>query len=144
MLKKKNFNYLVAIVGLLLLATGLILLKAIANPQGILLVVPYICIGLGCGAFGHGVGDIVNNKVVKNNPQLQKQMEIDKNDERNIAIANQAKAKAYDIMLYVFGVLMVAFALMSVDMVVVLLLVAAYLFVVGFFIYYLNKYHKEM
>lgn len=144
MMKKKNFNYLIAVVGLLLLATGLILLKVIVNPQGILLVVPYICIGLGCGAFGHGVGDIVNNRVAKNNPQLQKQMEIDKNDERNIAIANQAKAKAYDIMLYVFGALMVAFALMSVDMVAVLLLVAAYLFVVGFFIYYLNKYHKEM
>ena len=144
MMKKKSFNYLIAVVGLLLLATGLTLLKVIVNPQGILLVVPYICIGLGCGAFGHGVGDIVNNRVMKNNPQLQKQMEIDKNDERNIAIANQAKAKAYDIMLYVFGALMVAFALMSVDMVAVLLLVAAYLFVVGFFIYYLNKYHKEM
>lgn len=144
MMKKKSFNYLIAVVGLLLLATGLTLLKVIVNPQGILLVVPYICIGLGCGAFGHGVGDIVNNRVVKNNPQLQKQMEIDKNDERNIAIANQAKAKAYDIMLYVFGALMVAFALMSVDMVAVLLLVTAYLFVVGFFIYYLNKYHKEM
>lgn len=144
MMKKKSFNYLIAVVGLLLLATGLTLLKVIVNPQGILLVVPYTCIGLGCGAFGHGVGDIVNNRVVKNNPQLQKQMEIDKNDERNIAIANQAKAKAYDIMLYVFGALMVAFALMSVDMVAVLLLVAAYLFVVGFFIYYLNKYHKEM
>ena len=144
MMKKKSFNYLIAVVGLLLRATGLTLLKVIVNPQGILLVVPYICIGLGCGAFGHGVGDIVNNRVVKNNPQLQKQMEIDKNDERNIAIANQAKAKAYDIMLYVFGALMVAFALMSVDMVAVLLLVAAYLFVVGFSIYYLNKYHKEM
>jgi len=144
MMKEKNVNCLIAVVGLLLLATGLILLKVIVNPQGILLVVPYICIGLGCGAFGHGVGDIVNNKVAKNNPQLQKQMEIDKNDERNIAIANQAKAKAYDIMLYVFGALMVAFALMSVDMVAVLLLVAAYVFVIGFFIYYLNKYHKEM
>lgn len=143
-MKKKNFNYLIAVVGLLLLVTGLILLKVIANPQGILLVVPYVCIGLGCGAFGHGVGDIVSNKVAKNNPQLQKQMEIDKNDERNIAIANKAKAKAYDIMLYVFGALMVTFALMSVDMVAILLLVAAYLFVVGFFIYYLNKYHKEM
>lgn len=143
-MKKKNFNCLIAVVGLLLLATGLILLKVIINPQGILLVVPYICIGLGCGAFCHGVGDIVNNKVAKNNPRLQKQMEIDKNDERNIAIANQAKAKAYDIMLYVFGALMVAFALMSVDMVAVLLLVATYLFVIGFFTYYLNKYHKEM
>ena len=70
MMKKKSFNYLIAVVGLLLLATGLTLLKVIVNPQGILLVVPYICIGLGCGAFGHGVGDIVNNRVVKNNPQL--------------------------------------------------------------------------
>ncbi len=143
-MKKKNFNYLTAVVGLLLFATGLILLKAVANPQGILRVVPYVCIGLGCGAFGHGVGDIANNRAVKNNPQLQKQMEIDKNDERNIAIANRAKAKAYDIMLYVFGALMVALVLMDVDMVAILLLVAAYLFVVGFFIYYLNKYHKEM
>ena len=143
-MKKEIFHCIVAVIGLLLLATGLILLKTIVNPQGVLVVVPYVCIGLGCGAFGHGVGDIVNNRIAKNNPQLQKQMEIDKNDERNIAIANQAKAKAYDIMLYVFGALMVAFALMRVDMVVVLLLVAAYLFVVGFFIYYLNKYHKEM
>ncbi len=143
-MKKKNRNYLIAVVGLLLLAAGLILLKAIGNPQGIWLVLPYICIGLGCGAFGYGVGDIVNNRVAKNNPQLQKQMEIDKNDERNIAIANQAKAKAYDIMLYVFGALMVALALMSVDIVVVLLLVAAYLVVVCFFIYYLNKYQREM
>ncbi len=143
-MKKENVYYLTAVVGLLLLAVGLIMLKVIADPQGILLTVPYVCIGLGCGAFGHGVGDLVNHKVAKNDPQLQKQMEIDKNDERNIAIANKAKANAYDIMLYVFGALMLTFALMNVDMLAILLLVAAYLFVVGFFIYYLNKFHKEM
>lgn len=143
-MKKENVYYLTAVVGLLLLAAGLIMLKVIADPQGILLTVPYVCIGLGCGAFGHGVGDLVNHKVAKNDPQLHKQMEIDKNDERNIAIANKAKANAYDIMLYVFGALMLAFALMRVDMAAILLLVAAYLFVVGFFIYYLNKFHKEM
>lgn len=143
-MKKENVYYLTAVVGLLLLAAGLIMLKVIADPQGILLTVPYVCIGLGCGAFGHGVGDLVNHKVAKNDPQLQKQMEIDKNDERNIAIANKAKANAYDMMLYVFGALMLTFALMRVDMAAILLLVVAYLFVVGFFIYYLNKFHKEM
>ncbi len=143
-MKKENVYYLTAVVGLLLLAVGLIMLKVIPDPQGILLTVPYVCIGLGCGAFGHGVGDLVNHKVAKNNPQLQKQMEIDKKDERNIAIANKAKANAYDMMLYVFGALMLTFALMNVDMLAILLLVAAYLFVVGFFIYYLNKFHKEM
>jgi len=140
----KNFNYLVAVMGLLLLGVGGFLLKTVADPQGVLAVLPYVCIGLGCGVFGHGVGDIVNANMVKRNPQIKKQMEIEKNDERNISIANRAKAKAYDMMLYVFGALMLVLALMGVDVSAVLLLVAAYLFVVGVFIYQLNKYHKEM
>jgi len=144
MMKKKIVHYVVTAAGLLLIAAGLASLKMAAEPQGIMLAAPYVCIGLGCGAFGHGVGALVNNRALEGDPQLQKQMEIEKNDERNIAIFNQAKAKAYDVMVYVFGAIMVAFALMGVDMVAILLLVAAYLFVVGFFIYHLSKYQKEM
>ena len=70
-------------------------------------------------------------------------MEIEKKDERNIAIANQAKAKAYDAMVPVFGVLMIVFALMNVAMTPILLLVATYLLVVGVNVFYLNKYQKE-
>ena len=94
--------------------------------------------------FGHGLGNVVSNRVAKNNPELKKQIEIDKNDERNVAVSNQAKAKAYDMMLYIFGALMIAFALMGVGVAAVLMLVFAYLLVVGFFIYYLNKYNNEM
>ena len=142
---KKGFYYcIIAVVGLLLLALGLVLLKTKADSQGVLLVLPYVCIGLGCGAFGQGVGGFVNGKVIQNHPQIQKQLEIEKNDERNISISNMAKARAFDGMLYVFGALMVAFALMGIDLAAVLLLVAAYLFVVGYFIYHLNKFHKEM
>ena len=71
-------------------------------------------------------------------------MEIEQGDERNIAISNRAKAKAYNVMLYVFGALMVALALMQVSTAAILLLVTAYLTVVGFFLFYLNKYHREM
>ena len=141
---KKAFDYIVAISGLLLLGVGLALLKLIANPQGVMLTLPYICIGVGCGMFGHGLGNVVSNRVAKNNPELKKQIEIDKNDERNVAVSNQAKAKAYDMMLYIFGALMIAFALMGVGVAAVLMLVLAYLLVVGFFIYYLNKYNNEM
>lgn len=141
---KKAFDYIVAISGLLLLGVGLALLKLIANPQGVMLTLPYICIGVGCGMFGHGLGNVVSNRVAKNNPELKKQIEIDKNDERNVAVSNQAKAKAYDMMLYIFGALMIAFALMGVGMAAVLMLVFAYLLVVGLFIYYLNKYNNEM
>ena len=141
---KKAFDYIVAISGLLLLGVGLALLKLIANPQGVMLTLPYICIGVGCGMFGHGLGNVVSNRVAKNNPELKKQIEIDKNDERDVAVSNQAKAKAYDMMLYIFGALMIAFALMGVGVAAVLMLVFAYLLVVGFFIYYLNKYNNEM
>ncbi|HYF75143.1 MAG TPA: hypothetical protein VD757_01040, partial [Candidatus Nitrosocosmicus sp.] len=75
---------------------------------------------------------------------IEKQLEIDRHDERNIAIGNRAKAKAYDMMIYVFGALLLAFALMDVDMTALLLLVFAYLFVVGYGIYYRIKYDKEM
>lgn len=47
-------------------------------------------------------------------------------------------------MLYVFGALMVAFAIMGVEMPAVLLLVAAYLFAVGYFIFHLNRYNRQM
>ena len=71
-------------------------------------------------------------------------MEIDQKDERNIAISNRAKAKAYDIMLYIFGAVMVSFVLAGVEVVAILLLVAAYLLIIGVFIFYLSKYGKEM
>ena len=136
-------QYILAIAGILCFITGLVSLKAIAEPQGVLQVLPYLCIGIGCGVFGHGAGEIAANRAHAKNPQLRKQMEIEKQDERNIAIANQAKAKAYDSMLYVLGAVMIAFALMNVQTTTILLLVGAYLLVVGVFIFYLNKYQKE-
>ena len=63
---------------------------------------------------------------------------------RYVAIANRAKAKAHDMMVFVFGALMLAFTLMGTDMTSVLLLVFAYLFVIGYAVYYRCKYDKEM
>lgn len=141
---QKKSNYVVVIIGLLLLGTGLYFVKTIDDPQGIMQALPYVCIGVGCGLFGQGMGGILSQKAMQNHPEIQKQMEIEKNDERNIAIANRAKGKAFDIMTFVFGALMLAFALMGVDMVATLLLVFAYLFVHGYAIYYRCKYNEEM
>jgi 4-hydroxybenzoate polyprenyltransferase len=47
-------------------------------------------------------------------------------------------------MVFVFGALMISFALMNVDLAVVLLMVFAYLFVVGSHIYYRVKFEKEL
>lgn len=142
--KTKASSRVVTAVGIIILAAGLYMLKAISSPQGILRPLPYICVGLGCGLFGQGMGSVVSKMALKNRPDIQKQVEIDTNDERNIAIMNRAKAKAYDIMTFVLGALMLSFALMGVDLIVVLLLVFAYLFVHGYAIYYRFKYDKEM
>ena len=56
----------------------------------------------------------------------------------------RAKAKAYDMMTFVLGALMLSFALMGVELTAVLLLVFAYLFVHSYAVYYRFKYDKEM
>lgn len=143
-MKKKISSYVLTTVGLVLLVVGLYMTKAVNNPQGFMRAFPFICVGLGCGIFGQGMGNIISKRAMKNSPEIQKQIEIEKNDERNVTIINSAKAKAYDMMTFVFGALMLSFALMSVDVIVILLLVFAYLFVHGYAIYYRCKYDKEM
>lgn len=119
-MKSKNIvDYISTTIGVILLVAGLLLVKTLVNPQGILRALPYVFVGLGCGAFGHGMGNIISRKTLKNSPDVQKQIEIDRNDERNITIANRAKAKAYDMMTFVFGALMLSFALMGIDMVLI-------------------------
>lgn len=143
-MKKNIIDYAMTILGVLLACAGLLLVKTVSDPSGVLLALPYVCIGVGCGVFGHGMGNIISRRALKKSPEIQKQMEIEKRDERNVAIANRAKAKTYDGMVFIFGALMVSFALMGVDMIAVLLLVFAYLLVIGSGVYYRCKYDKEM
>ncbi len=143
-MKKNVINALTLVVGLALLGAGLYLVKTVFAPTGVMLALPYVFIGLGCGMFGQGVSGFVNRAVLKKNPEIAKQQEIEQKDERNQEIANRAKAKAYDAMVFVFGALMVAFALMGMDLLPVLLLVGAYLYVVGVGLYYRFKLEKEL
>ncbi len=143
-MKKTYFSIIITTIGILMLVSGLILVKTISEPTGIMTALPYILVGLGSGIFGGGIAEIIKLRTIKNHPDIKKQMEINENDERNIAIANRAKAKAYDMMVFVFGALMLSYALMGTEMVAVLMLVFAYLFVIGCGIFYRVKYDKEM
>ncbi|WP_430509322.1 hypothetical protein [Gottfriedia solisilvae] len=142
---KKNISiYFLTMVGIALFAGGLYFIKTIEDHQGLLRALPYICVGLGCSIFGHGMGEIIVRSAMKKNPTAAKQLEIDKKDERNLAIANRAKAKAYDMMVFVFGALIISFALMDIDLILLLLLVFVFMFFVGYNTYYRFKYYKEM
>lgn len=143
-MKRLKKDYIISAIGVVLLAVGLYLVKTFTDSQGFMLTFPYVCIGLGCGIFGHGMGNILSQKAIKNAPDIQRQINIEKYDERNITITNRAKAKAFDMMTFVFGAVMISFALMGIDMIAVLLLVFVYLFVQGYGIYYRCKYDKEM
>ena len=140
----KKADWVVTLIGVIMLGVGLYLVKTIANAQGVLLTLPYVLVGIGCGIFGYGMSNIESQKAISKDEHLQRQLQIEKNDERNIAIANKSKAKAYDLMTFMFGVLMLSFALMNIDMVAILLLVAAYLSVQIYGIYYRMKCEKEM
>ena len=143
-MKRNTLQTILGILGLALLALGLYLVKTANATEGILLTLPYAFVGIGSGLFGQGMGGVIERRVLKKNPEILKQKEIEVNDERNQQISNRAKAKAYDVMVFVFGALMVAFALMGMDIIAVLLLVFAYLFVVGSAVYYRVKFEKEL
>lgn len=142
-MKHKKYWGLI-ILGVSLVAMGIFIIKGILIwPTPIAL--PYILIGIGAGLLGHGFGEIWSQKLLKQSPEIEKKLFIEKNDERNRLIAQRAKAKAYDNMFYTFGALLLALVLMKkVPLAPVLMVVFAYLWVIGVGIYYRIKYEKEM
>lgn len=140
-MKNKTKSTVLTLIGLLVLAAGLVTVKMYELGTQ---AAPYLCIGLGCGVFGQGLGELLTRRSEKGHPELARQREIEENDERNIALRDKAQAKAYRIMLPVFGALFFAFGLMQVELRVILLLVAAYLYICACSVYYSVKYRKEM
>lgn len=144
MKNKKIAIYIVfSAMGAALCAAGL-LIKLAPDAQGILLTLPNVCVGVGAGVFGGSLSTAITNYRIRKNPQKAKQIEIEEKDERNRAVSCRAKAKAYDVMRFVLGAVVLTFALMEVEMYVVLTLVAVYLLLVGVNTYCLVKYQKEM
>ena len=141
---KKNAKIVGVVLGAGAAAVGFVLQLTTASYGSFLWVLSAVLIGLGCGAFGHSLGDLLSQKALQSDPELARRIEVEAAYERNVALSNAAKAKAFDQMLYIFGALMLAFVLMQIDLAAILLLVAAYLFIVGCSIYYRSKYEKEM
>lgn len=140
---RKDTLYIVA-GALLLLVAALLLKLAPVQEQPLLRVLPFVCLGVGAGLLGQGVGQLLQRKALQGNPELARQQQIEVEDERNIQLAQRAKAKAFDLMIFVFGALLLAFALMQVDLTAILLLVGAYLLVQGYAVYCRVRLEKEM
>lgn len=125
-------NWIMAAGGLTMLVTGVILAK-LELPRN-METLGYVLLGLGCGIFGGGTGGVLSDWAVKKDPEAARLVQIAEKDERNVLLADQAKARAFDGMLSIFGALMLVFVLMQVELRGILLLVAAYLTTVGIFV----------
>lgn len=131
-------------LGICLLVLGAILAKMDINLPVIIETLPYILVGIGAGIFGQNLGSVLMIRSFKKDPMLEKKYEIDLKDERNNSIRDRAKAKSYDLMVKVFGVLLLVLALINKDLTIVLLVVFAYVIVVYSNVYYLTRLNKEM
>ena len=136
-MKRKAYALLV-VAGVVVVALGLFLMR---GPER--LPLPGILIGLGAGALGCGLSGVLTNRLSRKYPDMAGKT-VEQQDERNVAISNRAKARAYDLMVYVFGALMITFALMNADVTMILLLIGAYLIVVACRIGFAMHYDKTM
>ena len=136
MTKRRRQGWMLFLAGLLLLAGAWLLLRLLpgldTTPWR---AVPFLCLGVGCGLFGGGTGELLAVQAMKKHPELQKQNEIAERDERNVAIGNAAKAKGYNVM---------TFALMEADLALTLVMVAVYLFIQFYSLWWRFKLEKEM
>ena len=138
----KPIRVILLIMGLGLLAAGAVFMKMGMFEE--IKAWPGVMIGVGAGLFGHSLGALIQAGTLKRHPEDVWKLQIEQTDERNVAISREAKSRAFDVMGYVYAALMLALVMMGAELMVVLLLVAAYLITYGVMIYELNRLHKEM
>ena len=88
---KTTKNIVAVCIGILLAAAGLFLLKA--EPQNREMSLPYICIGVGCGVFGYGAGELLAQCALRKDPQLLRQIEVEKTMRETLPFRRVQKEK---------------------------------------------------
>lgn len=77
-MKERNYDVVKTVVGILLAAIGFVLLRRYADSQGVMAVLPFVCIGVGCGAFGHGMGGMLSRKALKGSPTCRSSWKLNR------------------------------------------------------------------
>lgn len=129
---------LLLLLGVLLLAAGLFGFGESAK------TVSGMCIGIGAGLIGMNTAHFIIDFYYKRHPDAQKQSVIEAQDERNVALTDKAKAKAFDLNNKVL--MLVPFLLILADspLWITLSAVGVYLFGFGAQIYFTMRLSREM
>ena len=145
---KKNKNvikdYIFIITGIVLIVAGFYFHKNNTSADKMITAIPHILIYIGIGILGHFIGNVIQHTSIKNHEALERQIMIDKNDERNILIANKSKAKAYDLMIYLFAAMLIMFSLMKINKFAITIMVTIYLAIQIYALYWRHNFERTM
>ena len=142
--KRGRTAFVLLIIGVILVIVSTIALFYLSNAQYSYTVVSYVVFGIGFGLVGDALGRLNSMRLEKKDPERMKIIRVERNDERNIAIDEKARAKAFSFMTYLYAVVLVVLAVMRVDLKSLLIMVAAYLLVVMYSLFVKFKLYKEM
>lgn len=140
---KKQKELILTIIGAILFLCGMALIK-FADVGGFLKVMTCIAMGTGCMLFGHNLGDILSRKARESSPELAENWAIEQSDERNRELEFRSKAKSFDLMIYVFSSLFFSLIILDVELVVFVLVTAAYLFVTLSQVFFRSRLESKM
>lgn len=136
--------YILLILGLILVIVSVICFYFFGSERFAYTVVSYSIFGGGFGLLGDGIGRLNAARLEKKDPERMRLINIEKNDERNIAIDEKARAKAYTLSIYLFSAVLVILAIMRVELKALLIILCADLIVMIYSLYIRLKLYKEM
>jgi len=138
--KNPHKNYIFSsICGALVLIAGIAL--AIFTDVGTL---PYVLIGVGCGAFAGGLGGVVASRMAKKDDEFARKLNIEMSDERNIMVDLKAKAGAHDFISWTLWLVVILFAALQFELWAILLLIGVQIMRMIVMFYLMRRYRRTM
>lgn len=141
-MKTKNKAIVGMLLGILLILIELFGTKG--NFYELPKMVSGLLIGFGFGLLGASFATLINEWLIRHNADMRKQVEIEKTDERVIAINEKAKAKSFETYNYAFALLLVIGIILDINFWYLLLLAGFHVLMTLIYLYYVGKYQKEM
>lgn len=132
------------VLGFVLFVIGIVMIRFQIFFAGFMRMLPYGCVGVGIGIISNKLGTVFTLVAVKSNSNEGRQLRIEQDDERNQTISDKAKARTYDIMIFVYSAMLLSFALMQIEVYVLVTLAVGYLAIVVTNVFFRLKFHKEM
>lgn len=138
---KEKYGFLA--LGLILIVVGACL-GALMEKFAVLKLVCFLGYAAGICLMSVGISRINKRRLSEKYPEIAKEQEILRNDERNKMLSDMAKGKGFDLMTYVFLAQIIAFYFMEVSMAVLIVMAAAWIFMQVYVVVCHIKLSKEM